>query len=287
MCREALHGDLITRPRLSRIYHRNLSFCTRWKPCAAGSAISMRSLRRCIPRTTWKPGSPNRFGRRLFEIFFKTYTEKVWGMSCTQVRAGWAAQRIKDLSLKSLLLNAIQPKAATVDKQNVIKTLIHEFQYLRRGPGMMWSRTREIGRAWLRGAIRRARGEDLLGAGARHRRPRRRHTISRSHFVSSMPVRDLLRALDPAPPADVLRAADDFHYRDFLTVVLIVRRPNLFPDNGFTSTPLKSRSAASRTRQLEPGDGARPRDLQPGPGVLLLRRRRGVDHGRPRPDRAR
>src|SRR5207248_51678 len=80
----------------------------------------------------------NQFGRRLFNIFFKTYTEKVWGMSCKEISADWAAQRIKGLSLKTAILNALLPRERPKDKSRVVKTLIDTFRYPRRGPGMMW-----------------------------------------------------------------------------------------------------------------------------------------------------
>src|SRR5207237_7184170 len=80
----------------------------------------------------------NQFGARLFNIFFKTYTEKVWGMSCKEISADWAAQRIKGLSLKTAILNAILPKKKPKDRTQVVKTLIDSFRYPRKGPGMMW-----------------------------------------------------------------------------------------------------------------------------------------------------
>ncbi len=244
MWQEVLRGDFISRPRLSRIFYRNQFFMYPLEPKNALFGLGPSEALRCgfsylkarlapvHPEDDLETWVSNRFGRRLFEIFFKTYTEKVWGMSCKKIRADWAAQRIKDLSLKSLVLNALKPRRKAVDKQNVIKTLIHEFQYPRRGPGMMWTRTREIVEArgcrvqfdapvekiyWEPGRVTAVRAGGKVYRG--------------SHFVSSMPVRELLRSLDPAPPADVLQAADDFHYRDFLTVVLIVKRANLFPDN--------------------------------------------------------
>jgi protoporphyrinogen oxidase len=173
----------------------------------------------------------NRFGQRLFETFFKTYTEKVWGIPCAEIRAEWAAQRIRGLSLTSLLLNALRPRRSQ-DKQKVIKTLIHEFQYPRRGPGMMWNRTRELvqqrgSRVLLNAPVEKIRWErgrvtGVEAGGQFH---------PGEHFLSSMPIRDLIRRLDPPPPERLLRAAEDFHYRDFLTVALMVRGRDLFPDN--------------------------------------------------------
>src|SRR5262249_51171530 len=87
---------------------------------------------------TFEQWVTNRFGKRLFETFFKTYTEKVWGIPCSELKAEWAAQRIKDLSLRTALLNMVwKPRKA-------IKTLIEEFHYPRLGPGMMWNAVRRI-----------------------------------------------------------------------------------------------------------------------------------------------
>ena len=97
----------------------------------------------------------NKFGRRLFNIFFKTYTEKVWGMSCKEISADWAAQRIKGLSLGSAIKNALLPKSGTKDRAQVVKTLIDTFRYPRLGPGMMWEACAE--------KVRGMGGEVLLG----------------------------------------------------------------------------------------------------------------------------
>lgn len=90
----------------------------------------------------------NQFGRRLFNIFFKTYTEKVWGLSCKEISADWAAQRIKGLSLGSAIKNALLPQSGTKDRAQVVKTLIDTFRYPRLGPGMMWKLARENCEAW-------------------------------------------------------------------------------------------------------------------------------------------
>src|SRR5262249_20351448 len=91
----------------------------------------------------------NQFGERLFQIFFKTYTEKVWGMSCKEISADWAAQRIKGLSLGSAIKHAILAERNPKDRTQVVKTLIDTFRYPRLGPGMMWEsfarKIRELG----------------------------------------------------------------------------------------------------------------------------------------------
>jgi protoporphyrinogen oxidase len=243
MWKEVLGDDFITRPRASRIYYRHKFFQYPLEPMNALFGLGLFEALRCglsyaraqviktRPEDDFETWVSNRFGRRLFQIFFKTYTEKVWGIPCHEIKAEWAAQRIKDLSLFTLVWNAIKPRGKQ-SKDKVIKTLIHEFQYPRKGPGMMWERTRDIVEQrgsrvlmntpvekihWRPGAV-----EAVTAGGQR---------FEADHFISSLPIRELIHSLDPAPPEDVLRAADDFHYRDFLTVALIIRGKDLFPDN--------------------------------------------------------
>jgi len=243
MWQEVLGDDLLTRQRLSRIYYNSKFFLYPLDPKNALLGLGLWESARCgmsylrsqllpeKPEATFETWVSNRFGRRLYSIFFKTYTEKVWGIPCDEISAEWAAQRIKGLSLFSAVWNAIKPRRRE-DKQQVIKTLIHEFQYPRRGPGMMWQRFREI--VEERGSpvvfdspVEKIRWEPgrvtAIEAGGR--------TYPADQVISSMPIRELIRCLDPAPPDDVLEAADKFHYRDFLTVVLILRGRDLFPDN--------------------------------------------------------
>ncbi|HEY1576343.1 MAG TPA: NAD(P)/FAD-dependent oxidoreductase [Terracidiphilus sp.] len=243
MWKEVLGRDLIKRPRASRIYYRNKFFQYPLEPMNALSGLGVLEAVHCgisylkaqcfpaKPEDDFETWVSNRFGKRLFQIFFKTYTEKVWGMRCREIKAEWAAQRIKDLSLLTVVWNALKPRAA-IPRDKVIRTLIHEFLYPRKGPGMMWERTRDIVEArgskvlletpvekiyWRPGAV------EAVRAGGRE--------FSAKHFVSSLPIRELIHSLDPAPPDHVIRAADDFHYRDFLTVALIIRGKDLFPDN--------------------------------------------------------
>ncbi len=243
MWREVLRDDFLTRPRLSRIYYKNKFFHYPLQPMNALFGLGIVETVRCVvsyakaqlfkikPETSLDAWVTNRFGRRLFEIFFKTYTEKVWGIPCEQIQSEWAAQRIKGLSLFSVIANALRLNR-TKDKQKVIKTLIDEFQYPRRGPGMMWTKTKEIveqrgSRVVFHAPVQKIRWEPgrviSLQAGGR--------TYAGDHFISSMPIRELIEVMDPAPPEPVRRAALDFHYRDFLTVALIVRNKTMFPDN--------------------------------------------------------
>jgi protoporphyrinogen oxidase len=180
--------------------------------------------------TTFEQWVVNRFGRRLFNTFFKTYTEKVWGMSCDQISADWAAQRIKGLSLRAALIDAL---AGTSDA----KTLIKEFDYPRLGPGQMWERFQEAVSA--RGA-EVTMNSDVVAIhhdGNGHvvsvtmKGPRGEMRTPISHLISSMPLPTLIQRLDPAPPASVLETAQQLRHRDFVLVGLVLKRPELFPDN--------------------------------------------------------
>ncbi len=147
--KEILGKDFLTRPRLSRIYYNKRFFHYPLRPLNVLRHLgSMESIliflsylhAQCFPykrEETFEQWVTNRFGRRLFQTFFKRYTEKVWGISCSELKAEWAAQRIKDLSLKTALLNMLWKSKGT------IRTLIEEFSYPRLGPGMMWNAVRE------------------------------------------------------------------------------------------------------------------------------------------------
>ena len=239
--KEVLGEDFLERPRLSRIYYRGRFFHYPIQPMNALRGLGIAESVRCAasylrsaarpvrPEDTFEAWVSNRFGRRLYEIFFKTYTEKVWGMPCADIAAEWAAQRIEGLSLSSALWEALRPWG-NHDKPKQIKTLIHRFYYPRRGPGMMWERFREIVEAEGSRVLLNTPVEKI------HWEPGRVVSVTANgkryfaeHFISSMAIRDLIRALDPQPE-ELRAAAQDFHYRDFLTVAVIVRQRDVFPD---------------------------------------------------------
>jgi protoporphyrinogen oxidase len=238
--------DFLLRPRMSRIYYRGRLFDY---PLKAGNAL--RGLGpveavRCIlsyararisppkDQTHFDAWVTARFGKRLFSIFFKTYTEKVWGMSTAELPADWAAQRIKNLSLMGAIKNAVLPKR----NQKEITSLIEEFQYPKYGPGMMWQVATDKVRAQggsveLRHAVDRIRWEPGRGAvGVTVTGPDGESIEAPAdHVISSTPISALVRGMEPAAPAPVLAAADDLRYRDFLTIALIVPQEAGFPDN--------------------------------------------------------
>ncbi|HEV2854323.1 MAG TPA: NAD(P)/FAD-dependent oxidoreductase [Thermoanaerobaculia bacterium] len=244
---EILGEDFLERPRLSRIFYGDKFFAYPLKPFEAlrglglletlriGASYLRAQLDPSPEERNFEQWVSNRFGRRLYEIFFKTYTEKVWGIPCTEIEAEWAAQRIKNLDLKAAVKNALLGSRARGGE--VITTLIDRFHYPRLGPGMMWERLRdrleEKGVPTWTGlrvtGIRHERGR-VESVATRDRQGRER-IIPATHVLSTMPIRELIHALDPPPPPEIAAAADRLRYRDFLTVVLIVDRAEVFPDN--------------------------------------------------------
>ncbi|HEX9445532.1 MAG TPA: NAD(P)/FAD-dependent oxidoreductase [Candidatus Binatia bacterium] len=240
--RRILGPEFLRRPRLSRIYYDRKFFYYPLRPMNALAGLGLwKSLLIVLSYMRWQlfphdreetfeQWVTNRFGHRLYRTFFKTYTEKVWGISCAELRAEWAAQRIRGLSLKTALLGMFLPPKKT------IKTLIEEFEYPRLGPGMMWRAVQEeVERA---GSPVRVRSEVT----AIHRRGDRiesvtvdgaggPETLPAAAFISSMPVKELLAKLVPPPPPAVAAAAHRLRYRGLVVVCLIVKKPDLFPDN--------------------------------------------------------
>jgi protoporphyrinogen oxidase len=246
--REILGEDFLLRPRLSRIHYRGHFFDYPLKPLNALAGLGpVEALLVCLSyakarlsptpeETSFEQWVCNRFGYRLYEIFFKTYTEKVWGIPCSEISVDWAAQRIKNLSLSEAVRNALFNHTRANDGE-IITSLIDQFHYPRLGPGMMWERCAELVSQQGSETIRGVRVERI-----RHRHGRVECVYGRTasgelaefsgeHVISTMPIRDLVNALDPPPPDEVVRAANQLRYRDYLTVVLIVQRADVFPDN--------------------------------------------------------
>ena len=240
---ELLGPEFLVRPRLSRIYYRNRYFDYPLKPLNALANLGLGESALVIlsyiaerlkpPRNivTFEDWVSRQFGRRLFKIFFETYTEKVWGISCRQLQADWAAQRIKSLSLPKAILDSFG-----LLKADHVTSLIDRFSYPRRGPGQMWDKARM--------AIEAGGGRVELGARAvrlNHGRGRVSSVVIQSsgslteahgdHYISSLPLKDLLLSLDPLPPDQVVQAALKLRYRDFITVGVILRKADIFPDN--------------------------------------------------------
>ncbi|MGH9108621.1 MAG: NAD(P)/FAD-dependent oxidoreductase [Acidimicrobiales bacterium] len=237
--------DFLTRPRMSRIFYRQKYYDY---PLRASNALRNLGPREALlcglsyVRARLQPPADQanyegwlvaRFGWRLYRTFFKTYTEKVWGVPVAEMPADWAAQRVKNLDLKKAVLNALSPRR----HQTEVTSLIEEFRYPRLGPGMMWERCRRLveaggGTVRLGHTLSTVRTGGGLAASVVLTTPTgATEEVPCSHLVSSVPLRHLVEALDPPPPPDVLSAARDLCYRDFLTVALVVPEGDGFPDN--------------------------------------------------------
>jgi protoporphyrinogen oxidase len=239
---ELLKDELIRVPRQSRILYRRKLFSYPLKPIEAFFGLGPIESIRCglsFLRSRIAPRHPeedletwvsNRFGKRLFEIFFKTYTEKVWGVSCTEIRAEWAAQRIRGLSLWKAVWTAVR-------KDPSIKTLIEEFDYPRLGPGQMWEAFRTRLEAagspvLLERPVTRIRWQAGIGVSAVQAGPAGSgESFSGDAYLSSMPIRELVAALDPPPPPEIAEAANRLRYRDFICIALMFEGERFFPDN--------------------------------------------------------
>ncbi len=245
--RDLLGDELLTRPRLSRIYFNGRYFAYPLKAVNALAGLGVvqslavfasygwAQLRPVSPELSFEDWVINRFGRRLYVMFFKSYTEKVWGIPCTRIGAQWAAQRIKGLSLWVAAREALLTPFRR-GRSSGVRSLIEEFEYPRLGPGQCWDACAS--------RIRAQDGTVELGArvvGVRHHAGRieaidverhgATHTEPVAALISTMPLRTLIEALAPAAPEAVQLAAAQLSYRDFLTVALIVDQADVFPDN--------------------------------------------------------
>lgn len=250
---EILPNDMLTCSRLSRIYYKRKFYSY---PLDVGevvsnlgkteSFLSLASYFKAKLATTSTPDNleewvTHKFGRRLYNMFFKSYTEKVWGMPCREISADWAAQRIRGLSLSKAARNALLPKRSSKgtvqgDRSKEIKTLITSFRYPRLGPGMLWEAAAEKIHEWGGSVEMGTRVETIealpaggwrlsLSQGGQTRQ------IEVRQLISSAPLGWLVGAIRPALPAEALEAAAGLRYRDFLTVGLILKKRQSFKDN--------------------------------------------------------
>ncbi len=237
--------DFMLRPRMSRIYYEGKYYDYPLKASNALKNLGIWEALLCVMSYVWARIRPPkdqttlegwivaRFGWRLYKHFFKTYNEKLWGVPTNKMPADFAAQRIKNLSLFNAVANALLPKR----NQKDITSLIEEFQYPKYGPGMMWERCRDLVEA---------RGVKVVMSsrvvGIRHADGRAVAVVAESadgtrteypcdHVISSMPISQLLAAMDPPATESARAAATDLRYRDFLTVALVVPETDSFPDN--------------------------------------------------------
>jgi protoporphyrinogen oxidase len=236
---EVMREEFLLRPRMSRIYWNGKfldyplsgpDVIKKLGPVELMRALGSYLVAAMKPKgreDSFEQWVSNRFGRRLFNLFFKSYTEKVWGVPTSEIRAEWAAQRIKGLSFFSAA------KAAFFgNKGDKVKSLITQFHYPRFGPGQMWeTMCDEIiamgGEVRMNARVSRIEVQDgrvvAIEAGGERIEP--------SQVISSLPLRATVGLADPSAPRHVRRAAQGLRYRDFLTVALVIDGEDLFPDN--------------------------------------------------------
>ncbi len=291
---------MLVRPRKSRIFYlrkffdyplklnvatlRNLGVV---RTAKAGLSYIASSIRPIRPEKTLEDFFINRFGRHLYQTFFKSYTEKVWGVPCDRISAEWGAQRIKGLSLRKALAHhfrkLFQPRSTGIGQKNTETSLIEKFLYPKLGPGQLWeevaSRVRagggEILTGWTVCGIHTAE-DRVTGVSARSDAGEQRFFPARYVF-STMPVKELLRAFDAPLPTEVSEVSDGLMYRDFITVGLLLKRLNirepgetLLKDNWvYIQEPDVLVGPHADLQQLEPLHGARPGTGLDRPGVLL------------------
>lgn len=242
--KEVLGSNFRKTPRLSRIFYRNKYFNYPLTPVNALLGVGIFNTfmilssyfkSKVLPykkEETFEEWVSNRFGKKLYSIFFKTYTEKVWGIPCSEIQAEWAAQRIKGLSLKTAVLNALfKPKNSN------IKTLIDEFDYPSYGPGMMYDAMRDKiegmgGKVNLNSRITRVSHDNFnvtsieyVGSDGTH------HIEEGTDFISSIPVTELIHVVSPEADKEILEASAKLSYRSIITVDIIINKKDVFPDN--------------------------------------------------------
>ena len=258
---------MLVRPRKSRIYFLRSFFD--YPLSLSGSTLGRLGLIRTIkigvsyiwahlfqrkPENTLEDFLINRFGRELYLTFFKSYTEKVWGVPCEQISAAWGAQRIKGLSLRTAVAHFLKKtfsrrsKAPSDIKQkNTETSLIEQFLYPKFGPGQLWEHVAdlveqqggEVRMGWRVSALHVETGADHVDriTSVEAQTPTgERVTLAGDYFFSTMPIRELLRVIETPIPADVQAISDGLVYRDFITVGLLVDRLLVTEPDG---SPLK------------------------------------------------
>jgi protoporphyrinogen oxidase/predicted dehydrogenase len=239
---QIMEEEFLTRPRLSRIYFNGKFFSYPLKAQDVVGRLGLLETSRCALSYLWAMRTRSnsaetfeewvtmRFGRRLYDAFFRSYTEKVWGIPGSEIRSQWAAQRIKNLSMGKAVLSAVGLRRTHVT------TLIEEFSYPRLGPGQLWNTL--SARVEERGipvelnhrctALNHNRGR-IESIVVRSNGDLTEHAVD--SVVSSIPLKELVLNLRPAPPEDVIAAANALHYRDFCLVALMTTEEEPFPDN--------------------------------------------------------
>ena len=247
---ELLPDDFIQRPRMSRIYYEGKFYSYPLRAFEALRNLGVLRSTACMLSylryklfpikdvKSFEDWTTNQFGKKLYSIFFKTYTEKVWGMPCDEMSADWAAQRIKGLSLWNAVTDGLKRSLGLNKKPNdgqEVKTLLETFRYPRLGPGMMWDAARDKIIASGKGTLLMGHALDQLASDGQGGWSMTTESadgklqIRARDTISSAPMRELSKRIHPLPQSSL--QANALRYRDFLTVALMVKSEDLFPDN--------------------------------------------------------
>lgn len=237
---------MLVRSRLSRIYYNkrffdyplkltpeNLSKLGLKKTFLFGLSYAWARIKKITPELTLEDFFINRFGRKLYLQFFKEYTEKVWGVPCSEISADWGAQRVKSLSILSAVLHACKD-ALGLDKNKKVQTsLIEQFIYPKFGPGQMWEVVaRQIeamgGRIVMETNVSGISIEnDRVVSVTISDKNGQKTTVPCDVVASTMPVKDLVSATGAYWPAEIRQIAQELQYRDFITVGLLYKTSDL------------------------------------------------------------
>jgi protoporphyrinogen oxidase len=224
-----------------------------WRMYKIGCSYLKARLLQIKPEKSLEDFFINRFGRQLYKTFFKDYTEKVWGVPCSKISPEWGAQRIKGLSISSAIFHAIK-KLFTSDKsvgqKGTETSLIEQFIYPKLGPGQFWELVADIikqkgGQVHLNKKVIGLNHQDdnIKSLIVEDTRVSQTETVCGDYVFSTMAVKDLVNATQPAPPQDVKQIANGLVYRDFITVGLLLKKlaienhtsiktiNNIIPDN--------------------------------------------------------
>ncbi len=246
---EILPDDFIQRPRMSRIYYEGKFYSYPLRAFEALRNLGIWRSTTCMASylksrffpikevKSFEDWTTNQFGQKLYSIFFKTYTEKVWGMPCDEMSADWVAQRIKGLSLYGAAMDGVKRSLGLNKKPNdgkAVKTLLETFRYPRLGPGMMWEAARDKieatgSKVYMAHALKQLASDGKDGWRMTASGPDGDIVVKAKDAISSAPMRELAARLHPLPETTL--NASQLKYRDFLTVALMIKSEDLFPDN--------------------------------------------------------
>jgi protoporphyrinogen oxidase len=240
--------EFLRRPRMSRIHYRGKLYDYPIKPANALRNLGPVEAVLCGCSYLWAKVRPPKnqhtlegyvvanYGRRLYNHFFKTYNEKVWGVPASEIAADWGAQRIKGMSLFAAVWEPIRAKLfGRRDKSKQVTSLIEEFNYPKYGPGQMWERCTELVTDKGTKVVFDSKVTKVEHAGGRATAVTAESNGVTNRYectdvISSMPISALLEAMDPPVPDAVRTAAESLRYRDFMTVALVVPEEYGFPD---------------------------------------------------------